>query len=101
MRSRARSEALDPRAQLDFPGPSATRLPEDVQVGLSDRIRIEHRIVRVDTTPRPYRSIEHELRDVDTFRRELARHALGQAAQRELPHRKRRRLRIALDAGGG
>jgi len=41
------------------------------------------------------------MRDVKALRRQFARHALGQPAQRELAHRERRRLRIALDAGGG
>ena len=40
------------------------------------------------------------MRDMDALRRQFARHALRQPAQRELAHRERRRLRIALDAGG-
>jgi len=41
------------------------------------------------------------MRDVDTFRRELAGHALRQPAQRELAHGERSRLRIALHARRG
>src|SRR5262249_7457832 len=47
-----------------------------------------------------YPAIDDEMRDVDAFRRELARHALREATQGELSHRERRRLRISLDAGG-
>ena len=47
------------------------------------------------------RAVDDEVGDVDALRRQLARHALRQPAQRELAHRERRRLRIALDARRG
>src|SRR5260370_14263918 len=47
----------------------------------------------------PYTTLfRSEMRDVQPLRGQFARHALGKPAQRELPHRKRRGLRIALDA---
>ena len=51
--------------------------------------------VRIDA------AVDDDMRHVDALRLQLARHALREPAQRELAHRERRRLRIALDAGGG
>ena len=46
----------------------------------------------------PDATVDHDVGDVNALRRKLARHALGQPAQRELAHRERRRLRITLHA---
>src|SRR2546425_6797214 len=46
-------------------------------------------------------AVDDEMRDVDTFRRQLARHALREAAQREFAHREGRRVRVALHARRG
>jgi hypothetical protein len=48
-----------------------------------------------------YRAVDDEMRDMDALRPELARGALGEAAQGELAHGEGRRQREALDAGGG
>src|SRR6267143_6528217 len=45
-------------------------------------------------------AVDDEVRDVDALGRQLPRHALREAAQRELPHRERRRFGVALDARG-
>src|SRR5256885_12814350 len=89
------SELLDPGPQLDLPSPGAAVLAVQVQVVLRDLVGVEHpvraafarsRIARAPGDP----AVDDEVRDVDTLRRELARHALREAAQRELPHRERR-----------
>ena len=46
-------------------------------------------------------AVDDEVRHVDALRLQLARQRLRQAAQRELAHGERRRLRIALHAGRG
>ena len=46
-------------------------------------------------------AVDDDMGDMDALRRQFARHALRQAAQREFAHGERRRLRIALDAGRG
>ena len=46
-----------------------------------------------------YAAVDDEMRDVHALRRQFPRHALRQAAQRELAHREGRRVRIALHAG--
>src|SRR5580704_11322412 len=95
---------LHPRPQFQFPGPGAARLLQHVPVALRDGVGIEHGsgpVGGLDTRGAADAAVDHEMRDMDALRRQFARHALRQAAQRELAHRKRRRLRIALDAGGG
>ena len=49
----AGSEVLDPRPQLDLPGPGAAVLPEDVQVGAGDRVGVEHRVRASGGSVRP------------------------------------------------
>ena len=43
-------------------------------------------------------AVDDDMSDMDALRRQFARHALREAAQRELAHRERRRLGIALHA---
>src|SRR2546427_4897849 len=99
-------EPLDPGPQLDFPGPGAAVLSVYMQVVLRDLVGEEHpfraalarsRIARGPRDP----AVDDEVRDVDALWGELARHALREAAQRELPHRERRRFGIALHARRG
>jgi hypothetical protein len=97
------SEPLDPGSELHLPGPSAPRLLEHMEIVRGDSIGIEHRVGFIRSRRLARISdctIDHEMRDVDTLRREFARHALGEAAKCEFSHRKRRRLRIPLDACG-
>src|SRR5438445_9638333 len=97
------SEFLDPGPQLDFPGPGAAVLSVYVQVVLRDLVGVEHPVraafarSRIACGPRDP-AVDDEVRDVDALWRELARHALCEAAQRELPHRERRRFGVALHA---
>src|SRR6266446_8269210 len=99
------SEFLDPGPQLDFPGPGAAVLSVYVQVVLRDLVGEEHTVrtalprSRIARAPRDP-AVDDEVRDVDSLRRELPRHALREAAQRELPHRERRRFGVALYARG-
>ena len=58
--------------------------------GLSDGVR---------PARAPDAAVDHDMGDMDALRVKLARHALGEPAQRELAHRERRRLRIALHTG--
>src|SRR5690242_21924053 len=46
-------------------------------------------------------AVDDDMCDMYPLRVQLARHALREAAECKLAHRERRRLRIALDAGGG
>ena len=69
-----------------------------------DGVGVEQRIglVRRRGAPGPGdAAVDDEMGDVDSLRREFARHALRQAAQRELAHGERRRLRVALHARRG
>src|ERR1700681_4526705 len=91
------SELLDPRPQFQFPGPGATRLLQHVPVAQRNGVGIEHRIRplgRLGARRAADAAIDHEMRDVNALRRQLARHALGQAAQCELTHREGGRLRV-------
>src|SRR5712691_6156124 len=96
-------EILHPGPELDLPGPGAAVLAVDVEIGLRDRLRLEHAVGAAPVGARiAARSldaaIDDEMRDMDVLRRQLARHALGEAAQTELAHRERCRVGIALDA---
>src|SRR5258705_4787395 len=46
-------------------------------------------------------AVDDDVRDMDPLRMQLPRHALREAAERELAHGERCRLRVALDAGRG
>src|SRR5258708_21849909 len=78
-------EALEPGAQLDLPGPGAAPLVVDVEIGLGDRIGLEHAVraaragTHIATWPLDP-PIDHEMRDMDVLRRQFARHALGEAS---------------------
>src|SRR5271167_2285338 len=94
-------KALDPGPQLDFPGPGRARLMEHAEIGRGDRVGVQHAvglIRRLDPAGIADRAVDDEVGDMDALRRQLARHALGEAAQRELAHRERRRQRVTLDA---
>src|SRR3954463_1029155 len=78
---------LHPRPQFQFPGPGAARLLQHVPVAQRNGVGIEHRVGPVGGfRPRSAAdtAVDDEVRDVDALRRQLARHALGEAAQREL-----------------
>src|SRR6185295_9475964 len=84
------SEFLEPGPELELPGPGAAMLPVDIQVALRDLVGQQHAVIAAIRGPRvlsrPDAAVDHEMRDVDVLRRQLARHALRQAAQRELAH---------------
>src|SRR5262249_18336530 len=100
----AASELLHPRPQLDLPRPGAAGLMDEVHVAAGDGVGIEQAvwIVRGLGAARALdAAVDHDVSDVDALRRELARHALGETAQRELAHGEGCRLGIALDPRGG
>src|SRR6516164_773042 len=92
--SRRGLEFLYPGTQLNLLRPRAARLLQDVQVGLRDGVGVEQGVRRV-TGQRAAcaadATVDDEMGNVDTLRRELARHALCQPAQRELAHGEGRR----------
>src|SRR5215468_4091396 len=93
----ALSELFDPGPQLHFPGPGAARLLQHVPVAQRDGVGIEHGVRPVGGFgPRcaADAAVDDEMRDMNALRRQLARHALRQSAERELAHRERRGLRI-------
>src|SRR5580693_5296343 len=97
------SKLLHPWPQFHLPGPGAARLLQDAPIAFRDRVGIEHGVRAigwVDAGRAADAAINDEMRDVNALRRQFARHALRQSAQRELAHRERRRLRIALHARG-
>src|SRR4051812_20970210 len=70
--ARGNSKSLHPRPQFDLPAPRATRLLQQVQIGLRDRIRIELRIglCRILRPPRTAdAAVYHDMRNVDALRR--------------------------------
>src|SRR3954451_20611608 len=84
--------------------PSAAWLPQDLEICLGDRVRVERAvrtIRRIDGSRAAYATVDDEMRDVNALRAEFAGRALGEAAQRELAHRKCRRVAVTLDAGAG
>src|SRR5262249_6501953 len=100
----AASELLHPRPQFDLPGPGAAGLMDEVHVALGDGVGIERAVGSVGgvgAVRAPDAAVDHDVSHVDALRRKLARHALGEAAQRELAHGEGRRLGIALDPRGG
>ena len=88
-----RSEGLDPRPQLDLPGPGAAWLLEHVHVRGCNRIGVEES-VRPCRVGRPASAadsaVDDEMADMDPLWRQFAGHALSQTAQRKLSHRERR-----------
>src|SRR5439155_18592337 len=97
--SRMPLEILDPRAEFDLPGPGAAVLAVEIEIALRDRRRLEHSVgtARVAALPLDA-AVDDEMGDMNVLWRELARHALRQAAQSELAHRKGSRIDVALDA---
>src|SRR5438445_1222617 len=92
------SKLLHPWPQLDPPGPGAARLLQHVPVTLRDGVGVKHgmRAIRGFGTHRAAdAAVDDKMPDVNALRRQLARHALREPAQRELAHRKGRGLRIA------
>ena len=100
------SELLHPRPQLDLQAPGAARLGEHGHVGLGDGVGVEQAVGGAGVAGAaalgvPDAAVDDEMRDVDALPLQLARHRLGEAAQRELAHGEGRRLGIALHAGRG
>src|SRR5579862_3360457 len=81
------SKPLDPWPQFDLPRPRASRLHEHRHVAARDRIGIERPVIGVALAPPANGAVDHEVRDVNAFWRQLARHALREPAKRELAHR--------------
>src|SRR6188472_1738254 len=97
------SELLDPGPHFHFPGPCAARLLQHVPVAQGNGIGIQHRVRPIGglaARGAANAAVDDEMRDMNALRRQFARHALRQPAQRELAHREGIGLRIALDAGG-
>src|ERR1051326_615801 len=100
-----RLERLHPRPELHFPCPGTAVLSMDVEVGPGDRIGLQEAVSA--TLTRAWiallldAAVYDEMRDVDVLGLQLTRHALSETAQAEFPHGERRRLGVALDAGGG
>src|SRR3954447_22049071 len=87
------SKLLHPWPQFQLPGPGAARLLQYIPVAQGDRIGIEERVGpvgRIGPGRTADATIDHEMRDMNALRRQLARHALRQPAQRKLAHRERR-----------
>src|ERR1700686_1686733 len=86
-------EILDPRPQLDLPGPGATRLAMQREIGLGDRVGVEQSVGTALVGARigffGDAAIDDDVADMDVLWLQLAGEALGQAAQRELAHRER------------
>src|SRR3974377_1801214 len=92
-------ELLSPGAQLDLLRPGAALLLQHVRVGLRDGVGVEQGVRRITARRAAcaaYATVYDEMGNVDTLRRELARHALCQPTQRELAHGEGRRQRIAF-----
>src|SRR5580704_12832925 len=77
---------------------------QDMQVGCGNRVWIKHArllagrlrpALALDTT------VDHDMRDMNALRAELARHALRQTAQGKLAHRERCRERVTFYARRG
>src|SRR5690348_8156829 len=82
-RSAAGSENLDPGAQLDLPGPGAAVLAVQLQIGLGDRIGIEHPVGAALIGARVARAadaaVDDDMPDMDVERLQFAREALCEA----------------------
>src|SRR4029077_14357693 len=80
------SELFDPGPQLELPRQGAAVLPVDVQVTLRDLVGQQHGVLAplggARVASRLDAAVDDEMRDVDVLRRELARQALREAAQR-------------------
>src|SRR5258706_13800952 len=105
-----RLETLLERAQVDLVGPGRARLAMDLPVGLGDCVDAEQAVlaallddlgataaqaVAVDA------AIDHDMRDMETLRPELARPALREEAEPALHRRERRETRLAPQAARG
>src|SRR5277367_4011547 len=86
------SKLLHPGAKFDLPGPRAARLPQHLQIGLRNRVGVEHRVRLVrglGSTRISNAAVDHEMADVNPQRGEFASHALRESAKGELAHRER------------
>src|SRR4051794_39204291 len=97
------SEFLDPGPELDLRAPPTAVLAKDVKVGFRNLIRQQHAVVTAFGHPGvvvalAYGAVDDEMGNVNALRMQLAREALGEAAQREFSHREGRGVRVALDA---
>src|ERR1700756_797930 len=87
------SEPLNPRPKLYLPCPGAAWLSKDVEIGFGNRIGIEQRVRlvrRLSPAGVADPTVDHEMRHVNSLRRQFARHALRQSTKGELAHRERR-----------
>src|SRR5204863_4621433 len=105
-RRRTLSKPLDPGTKFELPSPRAAVLAVHVKVVPGDLVGQQHAVLAPLIRARIFRrladpAVDDEMRDVDALRRQLARHALREAAQREFAHREGRRIRVALHARRG
>src|SRR3954454_3225601 len=92
-------EALHPGPQFHLVGPGALRLPDHAEVRRSDGVGVKEArglARRVSPALAPDAAVDDDMGHMDALGMQLPRHALGEPAQRELAHRERRRLGIAL-----
>src|SRR4051794_38163812 len=97
-------ERLAERTQLQLPSPGAAVLTDEVQVFARNAVRIEKairglvfgalRVTRCDS------AVDDNVRDMNIFRRQLARHGLCQRAQAEFTHGECGGLRECFHARG-
>src|SRR5207249_2464775 len=100
------SKPLDPGTKFELPRPGAAVLAVHVKVVPGDLVGQQHAVLAPLIRARVSRrladpAVDDEMRDVDAFRRQLARHALRKAAQRKLAHREGRGVRVPLHARRG
>src|ERR1700730_10051262 len=98
-----RSKLLHPWPQFQLPAPGAVRLLQQAEGAEGNGVGVEQQIrpfFKFGARGAANAAIDDEMRDMNSLRRQFARHALGEPAQREFSHREGCGLRIALDAGG-
>src|SRR5258706_10362437 len=97
----SRSKPLYPGPHFNLERPRAAVLPQDIDVGLRDGIRVQHAvglIAVLRALRRSYAAVDDEMRDVNALGSQFPRRALRKTTESEFTHRKRRRIREPLDA---
>ena len=95
---------FDPWPEFNLQGPSAARLAQDIEIGLSNPVRIERAVRPVGRIRPPraaYPAVDHEVGDMYALRPEFARGALRQSTQGKLAHGKGGGQRVPLHTGAG
>src|SRR5690242_11147006 len=104
------SEWFLERAQIDLVAPGRRMLPVDLPVGLGDRVDIEQAVRALlraplrETAVDPLAvdaAVDHDMRDMQALRPELARHGLRDGAQARLGGREGGETRPPAQAAAG